>query len=147
MLPRFRHLLVPLDFTPRNQPALEVAFEIAAREPAAVTLLHVIETIHGGAESPDPELQSFYERLEQRADSELDARARRFAEAGIRVTQRIRYGHRAVEIVRFAAEHAVDLIIMTSHALDREHTAASLATISYQVSVLCHCPIMLLKPT
>lgn len=145
MLPRFRHVLIPLDFTSKNQAALEVGFEIAVREPAAVTLLHVVEKIHPEGELPDDELQAFYQRLEARALGELESRAQRFAQAGVRVSQRIRFGSRAAEIVRFAGEHAVDLIIMSSHAIDREHPATSLATVSYQVSVLCECPVMLVK--
>lgn len=145
MLPRFRHLLLPLDFTPKNQAALEIGFEIAVREPASVTLLHVVETIHREAEQPDEELQAFYQRLEHQALAELDSRAQRFADAGVRVSQRVRFGPRAARIVQFADEHAIDLIIMSSHAVDREHAAASLATVSYQVSVLCSCPIMLVK--
>ncbi len=145
MLPRFQHILIPLDFTPKNQAALEVGFETAVREPASVTLLHVVETIHGENEQPDDEVKLFYERLESRAKSELESRAQRFAEAGVRVAQRVRFGSRAAEIVRFAGEHAIDLIIMSSHAIDRLHPATSLATVSYQVSVLCQCPILLVK--
>ncbi|MCA9063381.1 MAG: universal stress protein [Planctomycetaceae bacterium] len=145
MIPRFRNILLPLDFTPKNQMAMEVAFEMAVREPAAVTLLHVIETIHDPQTEPDDELQQFYSRLESRAEDELEYRARRFEEAGVRVFRRIRFGPRPGEIVRFADEHTIDLIVMSSHAVDRDHPATSLATISYQVSVLCSCPIMLVK--
>ena len=145
MIPRFQHLLVPLDFTPKNHAALEIAFEIAVREPASVTLLHVVETIHDDDTQPDDELKVFYDRLEQRALAELDVRAQRFSQAGVRVTQRVRFGARAMEIVRYAAEHPIDLIIMSSHAIDRTHPSTSLATVSYQVSVLCDCPIMLVK--
>ncbi len=145
MIQRFKHLLVPLDFTAKNKPALEIAFEIAVREPASVTLLHIIETIHDDSTQPDDELKAFYERLETRATSELDTLARRFAEAEVRVSQRVRFGARAVEIVRFAAEHNIDLIVMSSHSIDRTHPSTSLATVSYQVSVLCQCPILLVK--
>lgn len=145
MLPRFHHLLVPLDFTSKNQVALEIAFDFAVREQAAVTLLHVIETLHGQADVEDVELQQFYQRLSRNAESELDSRSQRFLAAGVRINQRIRFGARATEIVKFADEHGIDLIIMNSHAIDRSYPATSLATISYQVSVLCKSPILLVK--
>lgn len=145
MLPRFRHILVPLDFTAKNQVALEIAFDFAVREQAAVTLLHVIETLHGPHDVDDAELQQFYQRLNRNAESELDSRAQRFLAAGVRMNQRVRFGARSSEIVRFADEHAIDLIIMNSHAVNRSHPATSLATISYQVSVLCKSPILLVK--
>ncbi|MCA9057686.1 MAG: universal stress protein, partial [Planctomycetaceae bacterium] len=115
MIPRFRNLLLPLDFTPRNKLAMEIAFEVAVREPASVTLLHVIETIHAGGAEPDEELKQFYARLETRAEDELEYRSRRFEEAGVKTFRRIRFGTRAAEIVRFSEEHATDLIIMNSH--------------------------------
>ncbi len=146
MLPRFRHILVPLDFTSKNQAALDIAFDFAVREQAVVSLLHVIETIHGPQDPEDPELRDFYGRLNHNAESELDSKAQRFMAAGVRVNQRVRFGSRPTEIVRYASEHTVDLIIMSSHAVDRLHPATSLATVSYQVSVLCESPIMLVKP-
>jgi nucleotide-binding universal stress UspA family protein len=45
MLSNVRHILVPLDFTAKNQAALEIARELASQNKASVTLLHVIETI------------------------------------------------------------------------------------------------------
>ena len=41
----FSRLLVPLDFTDKNEAAVTIALETARRDGAEVTLLHVIETI------------------------------------------------------------------------------------------------------
>ena len=41
----FRNILVPVDFTLKNEPALDTALELARGKDARVTLLHVIETI------------------------------------------------------------------------------------------------------
>lgn len=142
MLPRFQHLLVPTDFTERNQPALDIAFEIATLNRARTTLLHVIETID---HTTDDELREFYERLEQRADTELEALAQRFETANLPVDRKIRYGRRTAEIVSYAAEHAIDLIVMKSHPPDPARPMESLNTISYQVSLICSCPILLVK--
>ncbi len=69
MLSRFRHILVPLDFSEKNQAALDVAFELAVTNEARVTLLHVIETL----DLPDdPEVEQFVEHLRERADRELE---------------------------------------------------------------------------
>src|SRR5579863_4209410 len=142
MLPRFQHILVPLDFTAKNQAALDIAFELASQNRAAVTLLHVIETIEN---VPDEELKSFYARLASHAETEMEARAQRFAGAGIRVDRKIRYGKRLTEIVRDSRERRVDLIVMSSHKVDPATPAESLGTLSYQVSFLCDCPVLLIK--
>lgn len=142
MIPRFQHILLPLDFTEKNQAALDVAFELAVANRAAVTLLHVIESIDL---SDDEEIQEFYRQLEERAEGELELRSQRFTEAGLNVEWKIRYGKRAKEIVAFEREHDIDLIVMSSHPLDVEQPARSFATLSYQVAVLCRCPILLVK--
>lgn len=142
MLPRFQHLLVPLDFTTKNVPALDIAFEIAAQNEARVTLLHVIETIE---DVSDEEMQDFYDRLEARADRELEDRSQRFAEAGLPVDCKVRFGRRLEEILQDAEHRKIDLIVMSSHKVDPEQPLESWGTLSYQVSLLCACPVLLVK--
>lgn len=56
----FVKILVSVDFTPKNEAALEVAVELARRSGGEITLLHVIETLA----LPEEEVRDFYERLE-----------------------------------------------------------------------------------
>lgn len=142
MLSRFGHILIPLDFTEKNQAALDVGFELAVTNQARVTLLHVIETI----DLPDdPEVEQFVNHLRERADRELEFRAQRFADAKLPVEWKIRIGKRSREIVEYEAEHAIDLIVLSSHPIDPENPRASLATLSYQVAILSPCPVLLVK--
>lgn len=145
MIPRFSSVLVPVDFARKNWSALDVAFEIAINNKASVTLLHVIETVDGGELDDDPEVHDFYRRMEERASRELETMGQRFVEAGVEVHERIRYGKRALEIVKYSNEHESDLIVMSSHALDENRPVANVATVSYQVSLVCSCPILLVK--
>jgi len=142
MLPRFRHIVVPVDFTAKNQAALDIAFELASQNSARVTLLHVIETIEN---VPREELKGFYEQLASRASTQLESRSQRFADAGIAVDWKIRYGKRPVEIVQDAHDRKADLIVMSSHRVDPTAAVQSLGTLSYQVSILCDCPVLLVK--
>ncbi|RPI75581.1 MAG: universal stress protein, partial [Planctomycetaceae bacterium] len=68
MLPRFKHLLIPLDFTEKNRAALEIGFEIAVHNHSRVTLLHVVEEITDA----DEELKQFVNRLSERGAAELE---------------------------------------------------------------------------
>jgi nucleotide-binding universal stress UspA family protein len=142
MLPRFRHILVPLDFTEKNQSALDVAFEMAVANQSRVTLLHVIEQIDLPG---DDEVDEFTDQLRQRADRELELRGQRFAEANVSIDWKIRLGERAREIAGYESEHAIDLIVLSSHPVDATDPARSLATLSYQVAVLSRCPVLLVK--
>lgn len=142
MLPRFRHILVPLDFTEKNQAALDIAFEMAVANQSRVTLLHVIEQI----DLPDDdEVDEFNDQLRQRADKELELSGQRFAEANVPIDWKIRLGQRVQEIAGYESEHGIDLIVMSSHPVDAENPARSLATLSYQVAVLSQCPVLLVK--
>ncbi len=52
----FKHVLVPLDFTEKNDPAIGIAQEMAASAGSRLTLLHGIEAIEGVA---DEEMQEY----------------------------------------------------------------------------------------
>lgn len=144
MLQRFAHLLVPLDFTSKNLTALDVGFEIAAHNRSKITLLHVVQTLADSDD--DADVESFYRKLEQQAMDELAGSAERFQDAGLSIAYKTRRGDRSAEIVACADEHNCDLIVMSSHPIDPETLSPpSLWTVSYKVSILCRCPILLLK--
>lgn len=142
MLPRFQHLLVPVDFTEKNLRALDIAFEVAVLSSARVTLLHVIETIDF---APDRDVREFYDMLEAHAETELESISQRFLEAHVATDRTIRFGKRAHEVVKYAIEHGIDLVVMSSHRVDPQNLIKSSGTLSYQVSILCPCDVLLVK--
>lgn len=142
MIPRFHHLLIPLDFTEKNLAALNIAFDLAVLNHARVTLLHVVEEIRG---EQDDEVVQLYDRFRRRADSELETLSQRFDQAGLIVARKVRIGKPLKEIVTDSIEHAADLIVMSSHKPDLSKPLETFSTLSYQVSVLCPCPVLLVK--
>ena len=145
MLPRFHHILVPIDSAARNNAAMDIAFELAVQNRATTSLLHVVQAIDSGGDSPDEETTSFYDHIRERAESELERISQRFLDADILCEVKVRIGDRLQEIVEFANHHRVDLIVMSSHRIDPNHLAETWATLSYKVSVVCECPILLVK--
>ena len=140
----FRKILLPVDFTAKNEAALSSALEIAGRGETAseVTLLHVIEAI----EHLEPgEMADFYRSLETRATARLFALQERFKEAGVAVRQELIIGPRAETIVRYAEDHEMDLVILSSHKVDRDHPALGLGTLSYRIGIVVRCPVLLVK--
>lgn len=142
MIPRFQHILLPVDFTPKNIAALDIALEMAVQYGSRISLLHVIERVHL---PDDDELRALYAHLEVKAHLEMSEMAARFAIHQIPVSQHVTFGPRADEIVRFADEHAADLILMSSHKVDPNRLVKSWSTVSYHVSLLCSCPVLLVK--
>jgi universal stress protein A len=139
----FERLLVPVDLTDRNSRAIEIARDLVQPGGGDVTLLHVIETL----DLPYEELEEFYSRLEQRTIEQLDVLAEPLRTAGLSVDQEVVYGRRAEEVLRYAEEHRIDLIVLNSHRVDPQNPGAGWTTMSYQVAILAQCPVLLVKGT
>jgi universal stress protein A len=137
----FKRILVPTDLTDRTVRALQVASSLAIAHPQ-VTLLHVIETI-AGAEFE--ELSSFYATLERRARERLDDLVGRTPGRSGEVDVAIVYGRRAEEVLRFARENAIDLIVLASHPVDPSEPYSGVGTMSYKLGILAPCAVLLVK--
>ncbi|MDX1395542.1 MAG: universal stress protein [Gemmatimonadota bacterium] len=137
----FRRLLVPVDLTPKNRRAVEVARDLALQWGGEVHLVHVIETL----DLPFEELADFYDRLERRATAKLTPLARIVDEADVPVTVHILYGKRAETVIEFADEHDVDLIILDSHRIVPGKPGKGLGTLSYQIAIVAPSPVLLVK--
>ena len=138
----FQRILVPVDLSKKNQPALSASAEMAREHKAAILLLHVIERIE---HVPEEELKSFYQRLEQNAQRELSAAAETLAEEGRTASTHIVFGRRAEEVVRFALQNQVDLIVLRSHLYDPQTSTFPVGTLSHQLAVLAQCTVLLVK--
>ena len=142
MPPRFKHILIPLDLSEQSLEALETAVEMARQGGARLTMLHVIETIE---QADDEEIQSFYATLQERARQRLDELARRFAADELTLDGEIIYGRRGPQIVQYSLDHEIDLVVLKSPKIDLAQPDAEVSRLSYQLSVLCQCPVLLVK--
>lgn len=137
----FDHILVPVDFTDKNARALDVAIQMANLYRSRLTLLHVIETL----EYEDAELKPFYESLESAAWTKLKPMAEQCTKAGLEVEQDVIFGRRAVSIVDYASDKKADLLILSSHKIAPDQPPKNFMTLSYQVSIMCQCTVLLVK--
>ena len=135
----FHRVLVPTDLTPRTKRSFDMACGLVAPG-GTVILLHVIEQIQG---LPVAELAGFYRKLERRSNAAM-RRLVRGAPPALNVVAHVRIGSRPEEIVRAAAATRASLIVLASHRV-RPGRARDWGTISYQVSVLARCPVLLIK--
>ena len=137
----FEHILVPVDFTEKNAVALDTAMQLAQQYHGRITLLHVIEPI----EYEDDEIQAFYQTLETKAWEKMKAMVESVDEDEVPIKQQILFGRRAACIVEYTTTEQVDLVVLSSHKISFEQPPKSWATLSYQMSILCPCPVLLLK--
>jgi nucleotide-binding universal stress UspA family protein len=105
-----RRILCPTDFSTCSEHAMDFALSLAARADAAVTALHVVETV-----DTRPELSGAMGELQKRR---YDT-GRRFLEqinaaraGGKGITNAVTVGRPYLEILRTVEERAIDLIVM-----------------------------------
>ena len=138
----FKHILVPIDLSHRNERTLRIAVGLARITQSRVTLLHVIQGIAGVSTR---ELRTFYKALEQRSLRTLARAAKRFVDAEVAVRAIVVIGHPAREIIKAARGRRVALIVMGSHRVLLGHPGRGLGSTSYKVGIACRCPILLVK--
>jgi nucleotide-binding universal stress UspA family protein len=138
----FKNILVPTDFLDNDQHALDIAVRLCSMDNGKISLLHVIEVIQN---TTFEEFEDFYSGLEKRSFKGLNAIIARLDTKEMTVEPGVVYGNRTREIVRYAEENNADLIIMKSHKVDLEERSQGWGTISYKVSILARCPVLLVK--
>ena len=114
-----RTILAPTDFSPHAEKAVRYACGLAERLGAELHLLHVLSEIVPAG--PDPMLApvlppEYYAETE--AAVARDARRRCSTRRGARPTSvetAVRWGSPVEAIVDYAAEHAIDLIVIATH--------------------------------
>ena len=115
--PPFRHILVSLDGSELAAAALRPAVGIAGVSGAEVTLLMVIPPIEDALEAPGEtiSIDAQWETRRERARDYLTALCRRPEWEGVRFTVDVAMGPVAETILDYARDHAVDLIVITTH--------------------------------
>ena len=113
---RLNRILAPVDFSEFSDVALRYATEFAVRFDAELHLLNVIQ--NPTFLSPDPTLLTgaigeFSEQLADFARKKLDEIELPFEPS--RQQRTIREGAPVVEIVRYARENQIDLIVLGTH--------------------------------
>lgn len=109
---RVRHILVPLDFSGASRQALDYAALLAEQFGAKITLIHVVppQIVYEGSMAIPDEAE-----LMAAANNTMTSRASELVPPLLLKNAVVRNGRPCAEIVRFAQEQDVDLIVMTTH--------------------------------
>ena len=136
----FKRILLPIDLSNRHQKALSGAVDLARQSGGEVLLLHVIEVIAGMDREDE-----FYGRLERAARKNLGQLSEQLAAKQVLSRMEILFGNRAQEIVRYAGEKNVDLVVLTAPLVRSESVSYALGSLSYKIGVFAPCPVLLVK--
>ncbi len=134
-------ILLPTDFSDTAQHALDYARELAGRFGASVHLLHVV---------PDPmqnwatEAMPVVSDLAERWKADAERRLEEIQLDGPQTVRAVRIGHAFVEILHYAADNAIDMIVMGTHGRGPvEHLL--LGSVAEKVVRKASCPVLTVK--
>lgn len=141
-----RKILCPVDFTEGSEAALDVAGELAERFQAELTLLHVVydpvDTL--AAHLPHPPLERLKQELIRQAESLAEERVgRRLAHLST-ASAAVVAGLPDDEILRYAQEHGVDLIVMATQ-IPGGPEYVRVRSISERIVRNARCPVLSLQ--
>ena len=114
---QLKRVLVPTDFSESAHHALTYGTSFAREYKAHLVLLHVVENLTVGYASdlfPVPMAEVFQE-ISGYARAELAKLAVEVREKGVEVEDQVVQGKPSAEIVRFAEEQAIDMIVLGTH--------------------------------
>jgi universal stress protein A len=138
----YKRILLAVDLSEESDQLIDKTCEIAERNNAELSLIHVIEPLsfaYGGDVPMD--LTTIQEQLDDHARSKLDSFAARLSHP---VTHKfIVSGHTESEIHRHSEENAIDLVIVGSHG--RHGLSLLLGSTANGVLHGAHCDVLAIR--
>jgi nucleotide-binding universal stress UspA family protein len=144
-----QHVLLATDFSEASAAALEYAKAIAKAFGARIHVLHVLEDLAAHAWTTEvyvAALPGVHEEMERQARERLAAVFTPEEQASYSVTTELRTGSPFVEVVRYAREEKIDLIVMGTHG--RGPIAHMLlGSVAERVVRKAPCPVLTVRQT
>ena len=140
-----KQILVPTDLSDYSRNALTYATELASTYGATLHLLHVVDSHWvgptGAAEFPG-QIADFMQRFQE--EGEREVQEMKEAIGGIHVETAVVLGIPHVEIVRYARQRKVDVIVLTTHGrTGLSH--ALIGSVAEKVVQMAPCPVLSIK--
>ena len=140
----YKKILVPLDGSELSKKALDHAEKLAKTFDAEIILYQVVPfmPIYGSPELVTPLIID--EKQKEAAERDINNLAEEVKKRGLKVTATVRTGQQvAVEIIDFAKETGVDLIVMCTHGRSG-FTRWVLGSVTHKVLTRAETPILLI---
>jgi universal stress protein A len=114
-----KHILVPTDFSERSRAAVAYGIAFVEKFGGSLHMLHVVDDPVGVGDDPValplPERKAVEQEIEAQAWKELRDMLSTEEHARVRAVLALEWGVPAVEILRYAKTHAIDMIAMATH--------------------------------
>ena len=138
-------ILLATDFSDCSKRATSYACAIARRSAARIHVLHVLEPLIIAPALGEALPPTFFAERERSAEEQLQEWSSAIEDYGLETTGSVVHGNPFVEIVRYAREHGIDLIVMGTHG--RSAIAhAVIGSVAEKVVRKAQCPVLTVRP-
>jgi len=138
-------ILVPIDFSPSSDAALEAAADLAKHFQAEIHLVHVMP-MFPATTFPDfiPEA-TFLEETQREAERRFSASQADLGSKGIKVSSSIEVGNDvASNILEVIDREHIDMVVLSTHGMTGWHPLV-FGSIAEKVVKQVQCPLLLLR--
>jgi nucleotide-binding universal stress UspA family protein len=148
MLP-VKNILCPTDFSDPSYEALKAADELASHFGATLHIVNVVPLVPIveapiGVESASFNVASYQQELEGQAQKSLKNLAEQKITRGVTAVTEVLIGNAAGEVIRYAGEKGVDLIVIATHGLSGWRRFISGST-TEQIVRQASCPVLTIR--
>ena len=148
-MPAFENILLATDFSEPSAAALDYAKALADKFGSRIHVLHVLEDLAAHAWTTEvyvAALPGVHEEMERQARERLDAVMPADLRERYRTKTELRTGSPFVEIVRYARDERIDLIVLGTHG--RGPIAHMLlGSVAERVVRKAPCPVLTVRPS
>jgi nucleotide-binding universal stress UspA family protein len=144
----YSRILIPVDFSDHSREAVRQACDLARRFDAEIHLLHVLDSWPAPAQVASEFRPQMYDMLaEQRALATQSLANLPGADLGPKpVVREMRTGRAVPEILKYADENHIDLIVLGTHG--RTGVVHWLmGSVAEKVVQYAHCPVLVVRPS
>lgn len=144
-----KKILLPTDFSEYSEAAREYACSLVEMFNAELHLLHVLQDLIAMAPEPGmafPPPGDYMKELQASAEQALAKRPGDSLPGNYKVVREIRHGSPFLEIIRYAKDQEIDLIVMGTHG--RTGLAhVLLGSVAEKVVRKSPCPVLTVRPS
>lgn len=148
MLP-IKNILCPTDFSEPSYEALKVGDELAAHFSATLYVINVVPLVPVveapiGVESAAFNVASYQQELEAQAQRSLKNIVEQRITKGVNTITEVLIGNAAGEIMRYAADKNIDMIVIATHGLSGWRRFIS-GSVTEQIVRQSPCPVLTIR--
>lgn len=137
----YDNILLPTDGSDGTDRIVEHAIHIARENDATLHVLHVVNT---SVVPLDAHSRAIYDEMEAAGRSSVDQICDRAVDAGVHAIADLRHGTPHSEILDYAQEHDIDLIVLGTHGRGGV-SRALLGSVAERVVRLSEAPVLTVR--